>query len=100
MTEMIAAEPAFAERCLIRLVGAGPDGPAGRLAAALREAAAAGAPVTVVGCGTSEHGALGLAEIVRDAWGRAELPGSRTDHRPGVRGVTRAEGGAVHRGQP
>jgi fructoselysine-6-P-deglycase FrlB-like protein len=75
MTEMIAAEPAFAERCLTRLVGAGPDGPAGRLAAALREAAAAGAPVTVVGCGTSEHGALGLAEIVRDAWARAGLAG-------------------------
>jgi fructoselysine-6-P-deglycase FrlB-like protein len=75
MTEMIAAEPAFAARCLTRLVTEGPGGGAARLAAALREAAAAGAPVTVVGCGTSEHGALGAAETLRDAWRRAGLPG-------------------------
>jgi glucosamine--fructose-6-phosphate aminotransferase (isomerizing) len=75
MTEMIEAEPAFAERLLTRLIEAGPDGAAARLAVALRETAAAGAPVTVVGCGTSEHGALGAAEILRDAWQRAGLPG-------------------------
>lgn len=75
MTEMIAAEPAFAERLVTRLVEAGSGGPAARLAVALREMAAAGAPVTVVGCGTSEHGALGAAETLRDAWSRAGLPG-------------------------
>ena len=29
----------------------------------------------VVGCGTSEHGALGVTEILRDAWRSAGLPG-------------------------
>ena len=42
----------------------------------LRDAATAGRPVTLVGCGTSEHGALGAAEILRDAWRTAGLPGS------------------------
>jgi glutamine---fructose-6-phosphate transaminase (isomerizing) len=74
MTEMILAEPAFGARCVARLSEEGPGGSAARLAAALRDAAAAGAPVIVVGCGTSEHGALGAAEILRDAWGRAGLP--------------------------
>jgi glutamine---fructose-6-phosphate transaminase (isomerizing) len=73
MTEMIAAEPALAERLLGRLAQ---DGSAERLAAALRTASAAGDPITLVGCGTSEHGALGAAEILRDAWQRAGLPGT------------------------
>jgi fructoselysine-6-P-deglycase FrlB-like protein len=77
MTEMILAEPAFGARCISRLNQEGPGGSVARLAAALRDAAAAGAPVTVVGCGTSEHGALGAAEILRDAWGRAGLPDGR-----------------------
>jgi glucosamine--fructose-6-phosphate aminotransferase (isomerizing) len=72
MTEMIAVEPAFAQRCLARLAS---DGSAARLAAELRTAAANGAPVVVVGCGTSEHGAQGVAEILVDAWRRAGLPG-------------------------
>ena len=42
---------------------------------ALREAAGAGQPVIVTGCGTSEHAALGTAAILRDAWRRAGLPG-------------------------
>ncbi len=75
MTEMIEAEPAFAERLVRRLTEIGAGGGVTRLAAALRQAAGAGLPVTVVGCGTSEHGALGFAEILRDAWGRAGLPG-------------------------
>jgi glutamine---fructose-6-phosphate transaminase (isomerizing) len=72
MTEMIAAEPALAERLLSRLAN---DGSAEWLAAALRTASEAGDPITLVGCGTSEHGALGAAEILRDAWQRAGLPG-------------------------
>ncbi len=75
MTEMIAAEPAFAERCLARLAAEGSSGPVARLVGALRQAAESGAAVTVVGCGTSEHGALGFAEILRDAWQRAGLDG-------------------------
>jgi fructoselysine-6-P-deglycase FrlB-like protein len=72
MTEMIAAEPAFAARCLDRLAA---DGSIAGLAAELRNAAAAGAPVVVVGCGTSEHGAIGAAAILADAWRTAGLPG-------------------------
>src|SRR4029450_3801940 len=75
MTEMIAAEPALAERLANRL-SAGPGGArraaapapperlanrpsadpgAARLAADLRGAAESGAPIIVTGCGTSEH---------------------------------------------
>jgi glutamine---fructose-6-phosphate transaminase (isomerizing) len=72
MTEMIAAEPAVAERVLSRL--ADPAGAAARVAAAVRTAAEAGRPVIVVGCGTSEHGALGVAGILRDAAAAAGLP--------------------------
>ncbi len=72
MTLMIAAEPAFAVRCLDRLAT---DGSALRLALALRAAAAAGEPVVVVGCGTSEHGAIGAAAILADAWHTAGLAG-------------------------
>jgi fructoselysine-6-P-deglycase FrlB-like protein len=74
MTEMILAEPAFGARCVARLAEQGPGGWVAQLVAALREAAADGAPVIVVGCGTSEHGALGAAEILRDAWQTAGLP--------------------------
>ena len=81
MTEMIEAEPALAERVLARLGGPGAgvegsgDGSAARLAAAIREAASAGQPIVVTGCGTSEHGALGIVEILRDAMRTAGLPG-------------------------
>jgi fructoselysine-6-P-deglycase FrlB-like protein len=73
LTEMIAAEPAIARRILSRH-GAG-GGPAAALAAAVAEAARAGAPVIVTGCGTSEHAALGVAEILREAGRAAGLPG-------------------------
>lgn len=64
LTEMIEAEPALAERVLTRLAG---PGPALALATAIRTAARAGRPIIVVGCGTSEHGAVAVAEILRDA---------------------------------
>lgn len=72
MTEMIQAEPALAGRVLERL--SAPGGPAARLAAAVRATSAAGRPVLVVGCGTSEHGALAVAEILREANRAAGLP--------------------------
>ena len=72
MTEMIEAEPALAVRMLARL--SAPDGPAARLAAAIRSAGERGAPVLVTGCGTSEHGALGAVEILREALRTAGLP--------------------------
>ena len=72
MAEMIAAEPGLVGRIVERVTA---DGSAAALAGSLREAAAAGQPVIVTGCGTSEHAALGAAAILRDAWRRAGLPG-------------------------
>jgi glucosamine--fructose-6-phosphate aminotransferase (isomerizing) len=71
MTEMIEAEPALAGRILARL--AEPDSGAAHLAAAIRDTAVAGAPIVVTGCGTSEHGAQAVAEILREAMGAAGL---------------------------
>jgi glucosamine--fructose-6-phosphate aminotransferase (isomerizing) len=71
MTEMIAAEPALARRLLGRLAG---PGPAFRLGAAIREAALASEPVIVTGCGTSEHGAMATAAILRDVLRLTVLP--------------------------
>lgn len=72
MTEMIAAEAALARRILARL--ADPAGAAARVAGVIRAAALAGNPVVLVGCGTSEHGALGAAEILREAMADIGLP--------------------------
>jgi fructoselysine-6-P-deglycase FrlB-like protein len=72
MTDMIAAEPALAARLLRRL--SDPSGAAARLAEAIRTTATAGLPIVVVGCGTSEHGALATAEILRDAAAALGLP--------------------------
>jgi glutamine---fructose-6-phosphate transaminase (isomerizing) len=65
MTEMIAAEPDLAVRILDRL--ADPQGPAGRLAGEIGQAVSNGSTIVVTGCGTSEHGAQGFADILRDA---------------------------------
>ncbi len=73
MTDMIAAEPALAERILARQAGAASQ--AAVLAAAIAATARAGEPIIVTGCGTSEHGALGAADILRDAARTAGLPG-------------------------
>lgn len=70
MTEMIAAEPALAGRIVARLTGDG--GPAARLAAEVRRCRDASLPVAVVGCGTSEHAAMGIAAIFHDALRRPE----------------------------
>jgi len=72
MTDMIEAEPFLAGRILERLLEAG--SPAAGLAAAIRATAAAGRPILVTGCGTSEHGALAVADILRDAQRAAGLP--------------------------
>jgi glutamine---fructose-6-phosphate transaminase (isomerizing) len=62
--EMVAAEPALARALL--------DSPPDRVAAlagAVAEAHEAGLPVTVVGCGTSEHGAMAVAALLDAALG-------------------------------
>ncbi|HEY2916619.1 MAG TPA: SIS domain-containing protein [Candidatus Limnocylindrales bacterium] len=71
MTEMIEAEPRVAVRILDRLAVAGS---ARRLAAAIRETARAGGPIVTVGCGTSEHAAQAIAEVLREAMREAGLP--------------------------
>ena len=84
MTEMIEAEPALAERILDARTNrrqrrrASSAGPSGR-------AIAAGDPVIVTGCGTSEHAAQGVAEILREAvrGGRPHGPGRLARPRAG-----------------
>jgi glucosamine--fructose-6-phosphate aminotransferase (isomerizing) len=71
MTEMIAAEPALAERIVRRLTG---DAVTERLAEAIRRAAAHRQPILTTGCGTSEHGAMAIAALLADALRRAGLP--------------------------
>ena len=64
MSEMIAAEPALAERLVHRLSR---DEDLERLASVLRETAAAGRPIVTTGCGTSEHAAMALAALLNEA---------------------------------
>ena len=74
MTDMIAAEPALARRILAN-VGA-PGGGGAALAALIRTTLQAGEPIVVTGCGTSEHGAMGAVDILRDAARAAGLAGA------------------------
>jgi fructoselysine-6-P-deglycase FrlB-like protein len=77
MTEMISTGPHLARRLIASLSLAGSS--AHRLAAAVIDAAGRGEPIVVTGCGTSEHGALATAEILREALAAAGLtvqPGS------------------------
>jgi glucosamine--fructose-6-phosphate aminotransferase (isomerizing) len=67
MTEMIAAEPAHAERLLHRLAA---DEAFEALADAIRTAADAGRPISVTGCGTSEHAAMAIAALLTEALDR------------------------------
>jgi glucosamine--fructose-6-phosphate aminotransferase (isomerizing) len=62
--EMVAAQPATVRA----LLDSPPDGLAA-LAGTIREAHDVGLPVTVVGCGTSEHGAMAIAELLSAALG-------------------------------
>lgn len=71
MTEMIAAEPALVERILA--AGATPGSGAAQLAAAVTQVIRSGHPVVVTGCGTSEHGAIAVAEILREATGSTHI---------------------------
>ena len=70
MTEMMAAEPALAERLLTRLGDRSSS--AASLAERLRRTADDGQPIRVVGCGTSEHGAMAAARILEHALGRVD----------------------------
>ena len=61
MTQMIAAEPALAER-LVRSLTHGRGAQAvDRVAGMIHDAVRRGFPVVTTGCGTSEHAAIGAA---------------------------------------
>jgi len=62
MQEMIAAQPALAEQML-----AAPSPAAAPIADKIAAALAAGRPVTVTGCGTSEHAAHAIAALISAA---------------------------------
>ena len=96
MTEMIAAEPALAERLLGRL---GEDPVLGQLAVLLRGATAQGRVIVTTGCGTSEHAAMVAAELLSEAldattvWPMQALEVARRPPRNGVLLAVSHEGG-------
>lgn len=71
MSEMIAAEPALAERLIRRLAT---DDALEALVTQVRESADAVRPIVTTGCGTSEHAAMGIAALLNEALG---LPAGR-----------------------
>jgi len=76
MEEMIFAQPRLAAPIL------GDDRPeVVRLQEVVAAAAAAGEPVVVVGCGTSEHAAFVVAELLTDSFRRAGFAGAWAEAR-------------------
>jgi glucosamine--fructose-6-phosphate aminotransferase (isomerizing) len=71
MSEMIAAEPAVAERLVRRLAK---DPTLDALASEIRSALDAGRPIVTTGCGTSEHAAMAIARLVSES---LDLPAGR-----------------------
>lgn len=64
MTEMIAAEPALAQRLVRRLRE---QEAVGALAEAIRRAMDKRRPVVITGCGTSQHAAMAVAALLTEA---------------------------------
>ena len=76
MEEMIVAQPRLAAPIL------GADRPeVTRLRDEVAAAAAAGEPVVVTGCGTSEHAAMVVAELLTDSFRRAGFTTARAEAR-------------------
>jgi glucosamine 6-phosphate synthetase-like amidotransferase/phosphosugar isomerase protein len=84
MTEMIAAEPALAERLARRLRD---SSSLASLARAVRDAEAAGAPMLFTGCGTSEHAAMAFVELLRDVVEARAVQAFELLRRPPAHGV-------------
>lgn len=87
--EMVDAQPGLARQVL----SSPPDGLVD-LAAAIREAVGAGEPVSVVGCGTSEHGALAIAALADEALGGEGWPAA-VDARQSLDAAERPQRGGV-----
>jgi fructoselysine-6-P-deglycase FrlB-like protein len=88
MEDMVAVQPAAARA----LLESPPEGVTG-LAAAIGDAAQAGAPVSVVGCGTSEHGAMAIAALLDEALGGAWPPAAAS--RQSLDAAERPQSGGV-----
>jgi len=89
MEEMIFAQPQLAAPIL------GADRPGvTRLRNAVAGAAAAGEPVVVTGCGTSEHAAMAVAELLTDSFRRAGLA-ARADARQALDAALDPRAGGV-----
>ncbi len=67
MTEMIAAEPAVAQRIVRSLTRGSGAHAVDRVAGMIHDAVRRGRPVATTGCGTSEHAAMGAAWLIGDA---------------------------------
>ena len=74
MSEMMAAESALATRLVRRLLS---SEPMTSLAEAVRTMANAGQPIRTTGCGTSEHAAMAIAELLNET---LESPAGREVH--------------------
>jgi len=96
MTEMIAAEPALAERLVRRL---NDDPTLGHVTVALEAAATEGRPIVTTGCGTSEHAAMVAAALLTaaldgaTAWPMQALEVARRPPRNGLLLAVSHEGG-------
>ena len=96
MTEMIAAEPALAERLVRRVTD---DATLGAVTVALESAASKDRPIVTTGCGTSEHAAMVAAALLTDAldgppvWPMQALEVARRPPRDGVLLAVSHEGG-------
>ncbi|HET8571647.1 MAG TPA: SIS domain-containing protein [Candidatus Limnocylindria bacterium] len=84
MTEMIAAEPALAERLARRLRDASS---LAALATAVRDAEPRGVPVVFTGCGTSEHAAMAFVELLRDVVEARSIQAFELLRHPPARGL-------------
>jgi glutamine---fructose-6-phosphate transaminase (isomerizing) len=90
MEEMIVAQARLAAPIL------GADRPeVTRLRDAVAAAAAAGEPVVVTGCGTSEHAALAVAELFTDSFRRAGFTTARAEPRQALDAALDPRAGGV-----
>jgi glucosamine--fructose-6-phosphate aminotransferase (isomerizing) len=89
MEDMIAAQA-----CLASAILEAPAPGTEAIAAAVMHAAAAGAPVVVTGCGTSEHGAMAVAELLAEALRSAGVP-SRPEARQALDAALDPRGGGI-----
>jgi glutamine---fructose-6-phosphate transaminase (isomerizing) len=90
MEEMIVAQAQLATPIL------GADRPeVARLQDAVAAATAAGEPVVVTGCGTSEHAASVVAALLTDSFRRADLPTARAEARQALDAALEPRAGGV-----